>query len=189
MLKDLISRVESAKPWNNHLPLLYMALEETKTGSVVEMGMGEGSTQWLHDYCELSRRALFSYDNNTEYYNKYAELASPIHSLTLIDDWNNTALQTVSVVLIDHAPGERRYVDALRYKDINGILILHDTEVPPCGGNYQWEKAMPEFKYFARIKSPSVDGVHNGVWATAVSNHYDLSHWVGWKFGEYIIEP
>src|SRR3990170_7975910 len=168
----IFNRVNEATAWNNHLPLLYLALEETGHGSVVEMGMGEGSTLWLHDYCTNNNRALFSYDSSEEYYNKFKHLQSSIHSLSRIDNWDNTPVQTVNVVLLDHAPGERRYVDLLRYKDLKGIMVCHDTEEPPCGGDYQWNKAFPSFKYFARIKGESGDGVHNGVWATAVSNHY-----------------
>ena len=188
-MDTLLNRVNEATHWNNHLPLLYLALEETGTGFVVEMGMGEGSTQWLHDYTEKHNRALFSYDSEQSYVDKYSHLANDLHWMRVASDWNQTAIDGVSVVLIDHAPGERRYQDAIRYKDLKGILVLHDTEEPPCGGNYEWHKAYPEFKYFARIKGASLDGIHNGVWATAVSNHYDLSHWVGKTFGQYTIEP
>lgn len=189
MENELLKQAGQATSWNNHLPLLWLALEETNRGSVVEMGMGDGSTQWLHDYCTHANRALFSYDSDKQWVDKFTHLQSPIHSMRVADDWGATAFDTVSVVLLDHKPGERRYVDALRYKDLKGILICHDTETPPCGGNYQWDKAFTEFKYFARVKSPSGDGIHNGVWATAVSNHYDLSHWHGMQIGPYTIEP
>lgn len=184
-----LETVDQCEHWNNHLPLVLMALRETpSTGTVIEMGMGEGSTLWLHEYCTNQDRPLLSYDNNPEYFNKFKHLHSSRHHLELITNWETTPTENVNVVLIDHAPGERRYLDAIRYKDINGILILHDTEEPPCGGNYDWNKAFIHFKYFARIKGESLDGVHNGVWATAVSNTHDMSHWVGKTFGKYTIE-
>ena len=184
----IFNRVNEATQWNNHLPLLYLALEQTKTGDVVEMGCGDGSTLWLHDYCLQNNRLLHSFDTSVDWLGKFKHLISSHHSINHINDWGNTPIDGVSVVLIDHAPGERRYIDANRYKDINGILVCHDTEEPPCGGNYQWDKAFINFKYFARIKAKSADGIHNGAWATAVSNTHDMSHWIGQTFGEYTVE-
>lgn len=189
MENELLKRAGEATPWNNHLPLLWLALEETDKGSVVEMGMGDGSTPWLHDYCTKHNRALFSYDSSIDWVNKFEHLRSSLHSMRYCDNWGQTAYDTVSVVLIDHAPGERRFVDLLRYKDLKGVIVCHDTQEPPTGANYEWHKAFPEFRYFARVKSPSEDGIHNGVWCTAVSNHIDVTKWIGKTIGQYTIEP
>jgi hypothetical protein len=186
-LKDLLERVEGATPWNNHLPLLYLALEETQ-GIVIEMGCGDGSTQWLHDYCGANNRKLYSFDNSKEWAAKYMHCINRNHIIQVVENWDVVHELTPSVVLIDHSPGERRATDAKKFKDIEGVLILHDTEPPPRGGNYGWEEVFPLFKYRCNIQAPSFDGVHSGVGATAVSNTVDVTKWIGKQFGSWKVE-
>lgn len=173
-------------PTNNDLsyyPLLFLALEETKKGDVVEMGTGYGSTKLLHDYC-LGKRKLFSFEEKKGWYDKMVEhlkgsKGDKTHELTLVTDWDYVKdnHQNASVVFIDHAPGERRKFDIVNFKDTKGILVCHDTE-PTGAGDYQMRQHFGLFKYVVEVKT-------EGAWATALSNEIDITKWNGETFGEY----
>lgn len=154
--------------WDNYKPLLYKALQITD-GDVIEMGMGDGSTKLLHDYCQSKKRNLFSFDSNEDWTKKYKPLETKSHTISVIHEWDNvhTIHPNPSVVLIDHAPGERRHIDVEKYKDINGIIVIHDTE-PEADHGYQMSKVFPLFKYVTHFKS-------DGAWASAVSNSHDVT--------------
>lgn len=181
---------ERFTPTNNDLsyyPLLYLALEETKTGDVIEMGTGYGSTPLLHEYC--TKRELYSYENNKEWYYKMAEALSVLsktgkHTSSFLNDkhtWDVVSYyhDNPTVVFIDHAPGERRKEDILNFKDIKGILVVHDTE-PAADHGYQMRQHFKEFKYVIEVET-------DGAWATALSNHIDVTKWKGQTFGKYIV--
>lgn len=175
---------EQFTPTNNDLsyyPLLFLALEETKTGDVIEMGTGHGSTPILHEYCK-DKRFLFSYDEKQEWLDKFLHLKSGKHYLGFVTDWDKvkeTHLpnEQPTVVFIDHAPGERRKDDIVNFKDINGIIVIHDTE-PAADHGYQCRQHFPLFKYVIEVKT-------NGAWASAMSNTHDITKWEGQTFGNY----
>jgi len=170
-------------PTNNDLsyyPLLHLALESTK-GEVVEMGMGHGSTPLLHDYCGERKRELFSFEHNQSWLNKFSELKSDTHTHTFVENWNivkDTRLYP-SVVFIDHAPGERRKEDIVNFKDIDGIVVIHDTE-PAADYGYQMRQHFGKFKYVVEVKT-------EGAWASAMSNTVDVTKWKGKKYGKFIV--
>lgn len=177
---------ERFTPTNNDLsyyPLLFLALEETKTGDVIEMGTGHGSTQLLHDYCK-GKRWLFSYEEKKEWLEKFAHLHGNKHYVGFIEDWDkvkNIHLEgeKPTVIFIDHAPGERRKEDIVHFKDIEGILVCHDTE-PAADHGYQMRQHFTLFKYVIEVKT-------DGAWATAMSNTFDVTKWEGQTFGKYKI--
>jgi len=160
--------------WDNHRPLLWLALEST-SGNVVELGVGKGSTEQLHKYCEARQRRLYSYENNARWFENFKKYRSHIHEVSLIQKWDvvDQSHGQVDVVFIDHAPGERRHVDVERFKDKAKIIVCHDTE-PSSDHGYQFSKVFPLFKYRVDFKS-------NAAWATAVSNHIDVSKWVKYE--------
>ena len=177
----MVNYRERFTPTKNDLsyyPLLYLALMETKKGDVIEMGTGHGSTKLLHDFC-IGKRRLFSYEEKEEWLNKFTDLSGKYHTLTFVTDWDvvKDKHQEASVVFIDHAPGERRKDDIVNFKDINGILVCHDTE-PAADYGYQMRQHFSLFKYVVEVKT-------NGAWATALSNTHDLTKWDGEVFGEY----
>lgn len=143
--------------WSNHRNLLYPALEAT-TGIVVEFGCGEGSTPYLREYCSYRNREFFSFESDP----KWAEKQDSIH----VPSWDNVSLEEVDVLLIDHAPGERRCVDIEKYANIAKIIVIHDSEPEATG--YMLNKIWHLFKHRIDFKS-------NGAWATAVSNFIDVS--------------
>ena len=170
-------------PTNNDLsyyPLLFKALEATR-GDVVEMGTGHGSTPLLHDYMLLKDRFLHSYETNKEWFDKFKDLASDRHALSLLSDWDicSNENKKPSVVFIDHAPGERRKEDILRFEDTAGVLVIHDSE-PTGAGNYKVRQHFRRFKYCVEVKT-------SGAWATALSNVIDVTGWIGEVFGDYEI--
>lgn len=148
----------------DHRILLWEALQLTK-GTVVEFGSGHGSTPYLKDYCRKNKRSFRSYDHNKEW--------ADVTGATLVPDknWDSVNLTEVDVLFIDHAPGERRMVDIVKYKDIAKILVIHDTE-PPADHGYKTRQYYPGFKYWVEVRT-------NGAWATMVSNHIDLTPTVG----------
>lgn len=175
---------EQFTPTNNDLsyyPLLFLALEETKVGAVIEMGCGHGSTPLLHDYCTEAGRKLWSYETNKEWADKFTGLNNKQHFVHLLEnanwDYVKENHESPAVVFIDHAPGERRKDDILNFKDIDGIIVCHDTE-PAADHGYQMRQTFAAFKYVVEVKT-------NGAWATALSNHYDITKWAGEKFGDY----
>ena len=182
--------------WNNHIPLLWLALEETGAGDVIEMGCGDGSTPQLHAYCQEKKRTLYSFETDEHYMKKFIELHNKEHVFTrIINDWHvaKDRCPDPSVILIDHAPGERRIVDVKRFADIKGILVLHDTQPPPTAADYGWENIWHLFKYKVHLdagknEDPAIPD--NRTWASAVSNHHDVAKWRGLKFknDEYVLK-
>lgn len=160
--------------------LLWPALEAT-TGEVVEMGMGDGSTPQLHDYCRDTARPLYSYENSVEYAAQFAHLATGHeagktgHSILVLKDWDIVSQEHPSpdVVLIDHAPGERRKIDIALFAHSAKIIVCHDTE-PAADHGYQMRAELSKFKYLAEYQSP-------GAWATIVSNFVDVREICGFK--------
>jgi len=159
--------IKDVANWDNHRHLLWPALEAT-TGEVIEMGMGQGSTPFLHEYCKDAGRKLFSYDGNLEWAMKFQEMITDGHRVLHVHNWDDVSMRHPSpdVVLIDHAPGERRYIDVQRFANTAKIIVIHDSE--PAATGYMMNKIWHLFKY-------RKDFVTGGAWATAVSNFVDLT--------------
>lgn len=184
--------LEGMTDWSNHRALLYLALEATK-GDVIEFGCGDGSTRQLHEYCKANNRKLYSYETDLEWLLRFKDLQSDTHFLNLVDNWEEVSLINPSVILIDHSPGERRYKDVIKFANINGILVLHDTQPPPTAADYKYEKTWHLFKHIVTLdagknEDPNIED--NRTWATAVSNTFDVTQWAGQTFnnGSYILK-
>lgn len=153
--------------WDNHRFLLWPALEAT-TGEVIEMGMGQGSTPFLHQYCKDANRKLFSYESSLEWAMKFQDNITEGHHVMHVHDWDAVSLRHPfpDVVLIDHAPGERRYIDVQRFANTAKIIVIHDSE--PAATGYMMDRIWGLFRFRKDYTSP-------GAWATAVSNFVDVS--------------
>lgn len=175
--------------WSNHRYLLWLALNTIPTGDVIEMGCGDGSTRQLHELCEHQQRMLYSFDTDQEWINRfYGDCASPTHRFTrIINNWQiaQDICPNPSIILIDHAPGERRWVDIKNYSDkMSGIMVIHDTQPPPTAADYAYEKIWPLFKYRVNLEvDKNPDNGDNRTWASAVSNHHDVTKWAGIETG------
>lgn len=153
--------------WSNHRYLLWDALKLT-SGEVVEMGCGDGSTPFLRDFCKETGRMLYSYENNLEWWGKMSKFADDGHKVIHVQDWDVVSQAHVhpSVVLIDHAPGERRKVDLRLFAHKASIIVCHDSE-PAADHGYQMREILDTFRYKRDHKS-------EGAWASIASNFLEV---------------
>jgi hypothetical protein len=66
------------------------------------------------------------------------------------------------VVFIDHAPEERRGIEALRFKDTADYVIMHDSNIQK-----DYEEALKQYKNIYTWKGCSP-------WTTVASNYKNL---------------
>jgi len=163
--------------WDNYKPLLWEGLERS-IGRIIEMGVGKGSTQLLHDYAFMEQRYLFSYDSNPEWIKKFMYLDSDRHSLQDVQkqvngykmsDWDHVdrAFENCGLLFIDHAPGERRKIDIALFANKAQIIVAHDTE-PSADHGYQMRAEIAKFKYWRDFET-------EGAWASIMSNFIDVT--------------
>lgn len=140
--------------WCNHRPLLWWALEATRGSSfpVLEMGCGEGSTPYLRDYCQKNERPFLSYDSDAG----WAQRFGAAH----VESWDGVVSGGYSVVLVDHAPGERRHVDIALLADRADYVVIHDSE--PAATGYMLDRIWGLFASRRNL-------VTGGAWASIVS--------------------
>ena len=151
--------IENVQNWDNHRPLLWWALKETKgqTEPVLEMGCGEGSTPYLMQYLKTDKRKLISYDYSKEWADKY--------NANYVTDWDAIEHENYSVILIDHSPGERRHLDVIKLANKCDYMIIHDSE--PAATGYMLDKVWHLFPYRRNLKT-------EGAWATIVSTKHEI---------------
>jgi hypothetical protein len=127
--------------YDSHAPLLFRALELTKKSKhpVVEFGVGDGSTPRLNAYCKEHKRTLISCDNNEAWAEKMAKDGFFVIHTEDWDDVYKILPDKISVLFIDHAPGERRIIDIERLAARCEYLVIHDTETDGAG-DYKYEK-------------------------------------------------
>jgi hypothetical protein len=151
------------KKWSTHMPIVIKLVQAT-TGPVMELGAGLYSTPLLHWLCAEARRKLVSYESVEEFYKFCKTFQSRNHRIKFVNDWRKVKVKGYySVILIDHTT-ERRFKDAIKWKNNADYIILHDSN----GGEYQYDKVYPYFKYIYHWK-------FSKPWTTVVSNFKDLS--------------
>ncbi len=151
--------------WSTHIPMIGSIFLKSN-GPILEMGCGYYSTYLLHEMCKLTKRLLVSTDEKSNWLNQFKSLEREYHRLFLVKDWAAFSLIDETrwgMVLIDHAPGERRKVDIARLKDNADFLVIHDTEEL----GYQYEEVLPSFKYRFDYKIVKTE-------TSVVSNVFDL---------------
>lgn len=162
---------------SSYAPLLYNALVSVE-GSLVECGMGMYSSHLLHE----TGRNIISYETSPEWFGKFPDIASK--RLIGRDDWLTVMKdekEKAAIIFLDHAPGESRE-KCLEYlaNGYQGIVVCHDTE-PAADHGYKMRQHFNWFKYVVEIKC-------DGAWATALSHTYDVTQWIGQKFGNFTIQ-
>jgi hypothetical protein len=151
--------------WCSHRPALWDALQLT-TGKVIELGVGQGSTERLHDLCLEANRNLESYDNSNEWLGEFSHFLSSLnHRFVNVTNWDDVNLDC-SLLFIDHSPGERRKIDLERAAQIAEVIVIHDSE-PSADHGYQIRDILKTFKYMRDYETP-------GAWTTMVSNFIPL---------------
>jgi hypothetical protein len=112
-----------------HVPALAKAFQET-TGAVLELGAGDYSTYLLHELCTASGRSLVTLENNAEWLKKYKGLASPLHQLHLVEDWDSQQELDMEwgLVFVDHHPNAHRGIAIERLSKKAKVIVAHDAE-------------------------------------------------------------
>jgi len=132
------------KAWTTHIPMLikYVQLADKP---VLELGSGIFSTPLLHWLCKMQGVELFTYENVDEYYKFAKQFQSRNHRIRFVEDWNKVIYpyNKYGVVFIDHAPAERRQIEAITFANLTDYVILHDADESIYGYN----KVYPHFKY------------------------------------------
>lgn len=135
--------------YETHKPVLEKMIGlEITSGPVLELGVGSGSTQFLHEECEKSGRPLVSVDGNAGWLDKFRHLETWNHRVVLANDWDDCHIidQDWGLVFIDHAPAYRRGLDAARLAHSAKFIVLHGTE-PEWQADYGYALCLPQFKY------------------------------------------
>jgi hypothetical protein len=153
------------KKWTTHQTMLIKCVEKTNK-PVLELGSGLFSTPLLHWLCKIQGVALWTYENEDEFYNFAKGFRSKMHRIRLIKDWDELDLKThFGVVFIDHHPPLQRGKDVIKFKNNADYIILHDTEKEE---SYGYDKVWSHFKY-------RYDWKDCPPYTTVLSNFKDLS--------------
>ena len=158
-----------------HLPALMRALALTD-GPVLELGMGLGSTPYLHYACALAGRWLVSYENDAGWAEKFKPYQSDRHSIRVVDNWNAAGIEKDwgkpwSVALVDHSPSERRVTEICRLRDCVQYIVAHDSN-GRWDKHYHYSTIYPLFRY-------RTDWTGDGRHAVVLSNFVDLERFWG----------
>jgi hypothetical protein len=160
--------------WNSYLPVLWEALQYSHGWPVVELGMGDGSTKKLHDYCLKSGSGLYSYESDHAWFKRFEHLRTFEHELVYVgNNWQIMQEQqcdkNIGVLFSDEAPGEMRKYNISMFCNTAQIIVAHDTEDASDHG-YKMSLVAPLFKYVKRFE-------FKGVGTTAFSNFVDVTKW------------
>lgn len=139
-----MSQEGEVNQWASHTPALLTALVST-VGPVLECGVGFNSTPLLHSVCGAMGRPLYSLDGSREWLDKFAGLASDIHTLVHVSDWNNPPIYQgcqYGVAFVDHDCEPRGDILPL-LRDKADVIVMHDSECHYCGygkhlGLFDW---------------------------------------------------
>ncbi len=158
---------------NNHRVLLWEGLKLMTGETIIEMGSGEGSTPYFQKMAGVLHKIFISYENNADWAKKTGA--------NFINNWDEIFVPEKCFLFIDHAPGERRKKDIVKYKDLAEIIVIHDTQIEADHG-YQMRQHFNLFKWGVEMNTPG-----GGAGSVMVSNHIDLSSLVGLKWDKYLI--
>lgn len=166
--------------WDSHRPMLIWALQKLTTGTVIELGVGHGSTPVLDRICREQKRNFEPYESNLNWaMNMLEQYSIPV---VAVMDYDEVIVFKCAILFVDNAPGERRRVDVERWANKAQIIIVHDTE-PGAEYVYGLANIIKKFKYRCTLKNKL--GLPE---TTAVSNSYDFRQWRGVRAGEFWFE-
>jgi len=138
--------IANKSSYGTHMAPLITAVMNTD-GPILEMGCGDFSTPLLHAICAEKNRFLLSAETDEAWMNFFLDLERDWHQFCYVnseEDCDKVGADVHwSVVLIDHAPAERRIVDIKRLRKNTDIFVVHDTEQR----GYNYKKILPSFKY------------------------------------------
>lgn len=116
--------------WGSHLPVLAACLAAT-SGDVLELGVGDFSTPFLHAYCGAAGRKLVSVESDAAWVEKVGPRFGGQSHRFYCGDYDTLALQLAArewaVVLIDNSPGgARRAQDFSFLRHCAQFVVVHD---------------------------------------------------------------
>ncbi len=121
-------------PFGSHMAALAAAVLQARPGPVLEYGVGHYSTPLLHFLCEETGRHLVSLESDPEWAARFNSMRTAQHTIEVVSSWSATdplvERNKWSVVLIDHAPEERRAQDIRRVRDLAEFVVVHDWPQP-----------------------------------------------------------
>lgn len=166
--------ISNLSNWNSYLPMLWKAVEATPDEDIVELGIGDGSTRKLHEYCNNKLRRLYSYESNLEWYRKFEKYRSTNHQIEYVGtNWEvfqERHREPIGVLFSDEAPGHMRKYNISMYATLATVIVVHDAdESTDHGYRLSWVK--PLFKYHALHEYP-------GASTLVLSNFIDVTNWV-----------
>ncbi len=151
--------------YGSHAIVLLAVLYASKTGPILELGMGSTSTPLLHNLALEQNRRLVSADSDRRWINYFSSFTinNTLHKLKHVEvtsemgiEWSTSGLANAenwSVVFIDHRPGPRRQFELMLYAGRSDIVIIHDTEQSTL---YKYDQALSFYPYkyrFTKLKT------------------------------------
>lgn len=138
--------MEVSMKYGSHLPVMSKLLALT-SGPVLEFGMGLMSTPFLHWLTSPFGRALVSYENDPAYYREFVQFQDVYHQICLVTGWDEAEIeQPWDIVLVDHAPAERRTTDIRRLAGWAKYLVIHDSYWK-MDKHYHYKEIYPLFRW------------------------------------------
>lgn len=114
--------------WGSWMLPLTAALTVTQ-GAVLEVGIGDWSTPYLHRYCTATGRRLLSIDDDRAFVGQFVGMCNEKHEVRAVrydDELPRLAEEKWAVVFLDQSPGHRRGADALLFADTAEFIVVHD---------------------------------------------------------------
>ena len=145
--------------YGSHLfPLMHCVINTGKS-PILELGTGVYSSVMLNAYLPVER-LMFSFETDKAWSDQFQSIKRPGHFLFQVASYDDIysmdcmkhPFSTFGLIIVDHAPCERRIVDVTRLRNDNSIFIMHDVETPIYG----YSKIAPMFKcnYVFNRKNP-----------------------------------
>lgn len=136
--------------YGSHLfPLMHCVINTGKT-PILELGTGIYSSLMLNAYLPVDRLML-SFETDKGWADQFQSIRRPGHFLFHINNYDEMygmdcmkhPPATFGLIIVDHAPCERRIVDVERLYNDNSVFIMHDVETPIYG----YSRIAPKFRF------------------------------------------
>lgn len=161
----------SENDWDSHRPLLWLIANNNLIKTIIEVGVGDGSTPLLKS---LKNKTVYSFETNKEWADKYDNVGvlSTYKNLSSIldDDGIGRLYGLIDLLFVDSSPGEERKEIIELFSNDAKVIVTHDTE-PGAEYVYGMSKILNSFKY--RLDYQPKGKPHT----TAVSNFIDVTKW------------
>jgi phospholipid N-methyltransferase len=153
---------ESSNGWYSHRLYLFKELISLNDGvSILEFGVGDGSSILIHDYCKENKNAqAIAFETDKNWFLKIKdqyELEN--YKFILLENWSNLQQylenKTYDLVFIDQSPWEARIESIDFLKNQCKTIMLHDYDFYQVNDKDFFEKYREAFDlHFLNEKLP-----------------------------------